>query len=136
VDQLQLLTELEALKQLKARYFLYIDTKRWDEWLALFTADAALAWDTAVSAGGRDGHTSRFAGLAEIKQDVVLGILDPTTPMTCATAGSGAVTSSTSRRKTLKPPPSSPRAASASKAWVNWLSRPYTSPPRSVVQPS
>jgi hypothetical protein len=34
------LLAIEAIKQLKARYFLFMDTKRWDEWRELFTEDA------------------------------------------------------------------------------------------------
>lgn len=33
------LADIEAIKQLKARYFRFIDTKRWDEFRDLFTAD-------------------------------------------------------------------------------------------------
>jgi len=36
------LEEIEAIKQLKARYFRYLDTKQWDRWGALFTEDAVL----------------------------------------------------------------------------------------------
>lgn len=32
--------DLEAIKQLKARYFRTLDTKQWDAWRALFTDDA------------------------------------------------------------------------------------------------
>ena len=65
--QLQLLVELEALKRLKATYFYHIDHKNRDEWIALFTPDASLAWDGTVSTLGREklqGGTSatrRFA---------------------------------------------------------------------------
>ena len=38
-DALQRLTEIESIKQLKARYFLYMDTKDWDAWRDLFTLD-------------------------------------------------------------------------------------------------
>jgi ketosteroid isomerase-like protein len=34
--------EIEAIKQLKARYFRYMDTKQWDEWGDVFTEDAEL----------------------------------------------------------------------------------------------
>ncbi|MFC5333314.1 nuclear transport factor 2 family protein [Mycobacterium branderi] len=77
--QFRELAELEALRQLKARYFYYIDTKQWDLWLGLFTVDATLAWDSAVSTGGRDGDTRSFTGLDAIKENVVRGILNPTT---------------------------------------------------------
>lgn len=36
------LLELEAIKQLKARYFRYLDTKQWDLWRSLFADDCAL----------------------------------------------------------------------------------------------
>jgi ketosteroid isomerase-like protein len=34
--------EIEAIKQLKARYFRYMDTKQWDKWGDVFTEDAEL----------------------------------------------------------------------------------------------
>jgi hypothetical protein len=34
--------DLEQIKRLKARYFRYMDTKRWDDWATVFTADATL----------------------------------------------------------------------------------------------
>ncbi len=34
--------DLEAIKQLKARYFRLMDTKQWDAWRDLFTEDAVL----------------------------------------------------------------------------------------------
>jgi hypothetical protein len=33
------LAEIEAIKQLKARYFRLLDTKRWDEWREIFSDD-------------------------------------------------------------------------------------------------
>ena len=33
------LVEIEAIKQLKARYFRLLDTKRWDAWREVFTED-------------------------------------------------------------------------------------------------
>ena len=36
------LTDIEAIKQLKARYFRLMDTKRWEEWGDVFTKDARL----------------------------------------------------------------------------------------------
>ena len=44
--------ELEAIRQLKARYFRFMDTKDWDAWRELFTDDV-LGWtDNAVSTRG------------------------------------------------------------------------------------
>ncbi len=34
------LTNIESIKQLKARYFRLVDTHRWDEFMELFTTDA------------------------------------------------------------------------------------------------
>jgi hypothetical protein len=36
------LPDIEAIKQLKARYFRYLDTKQWEKWRGLFTDDCAL----------------------------------------------------------------------------------------------
>jgi ketosteroid isomerase-like protein len=36
------LEEIEEVKQLKARYFRFLDTKQWDRWADLFTEDAVL----------------------------------------------------------------------------------------------
>jgi hypothetical protein len=36
------LEALEAIRQLKARYFRYVDTKRWDRFAELFSEDAVL----------------------------------------------------------------------------------------------
>jgi ketosteroid isomerase-like protein len=34
--------DIEAIRQLKARYFRFVDTKQWDRWGELFTEDAVL----------------------------------------------------------------------------------------------
>lgn len=39
LDAATTLWEIEAIKQLKARYCRYLDTKRWDDWRTLFTDD-------------------------------------------------------------------------------------------------
>lgn len=44
----------EAIRQVKARYCYYLDYKQWDEYAALFTRDATLDVDQAVSTRGRD----------------------------------------------------------------------------------
>jgi hypothetical protein len=36
------LEDIEAIRQLKARYFRFVDTKQWDRWGDLFTDDAVL----------------------------------------------------------------------------------------------
>lgn len=78
MDPLQRLLELEELKNLKASYFFYLDTKDWESWLDLFTPDATLQWDSASSVRGRDGQTSpKYVGIEQIREHVAYGILDP-----------------------------------------------------------
>lgn len=43
-SQIQQLLDVEAIKQLKARYFRLLDTKQWDELRAIFTDDATFAF--------------------------------------------------------------------------------------------
>lgn len=42
IDAVQRLIAIEAIKQLKARYFRLMDTKRWDDWAMVFAADAVM----------------------------------------------------------------------------------------------
>jgi len=39
---IEMLVQIEEIKKLKARYFRFMDTKRWQEWGDLFTEDAIL----------------------------------------------------------------------------------------------
>ena len=55
MDYAKQIFEIEAIKQLKARYFRLMDTKDWDNWGMVFTEDATLQFDRAVSTNGRDG---------------------------------------------------------------------------------
>jgi len=48
------LIAFEEIKQLKGRYCYTIDHHEWDQYADLFTADATLDTDTAVSTMGRD----------------------------------------------------------------------------------
>jgi len=56
--------DIEAIKQLKARYFRLMDTKRWDEWAGVFTKDARLRWgpSDAEVAEGRDTIVRNVSG--------------------------------------------------------------------------
>lgn len=49
LDTAAALWEIEAIKQLKARYCRYLDTKQWDDWRQLFTDD--FVSDTSGSGG-------------------------------------------------------------------------------------
>ena len=53
------LLEIEAIKQLKARYFRLMDEKRWDDWGGVFTEDAEI--DTTD-----DAPQAKVAGRANI----------------------------------------------------------------------
>ena len=53
--------EIEALKQLKARYFRFLDTKQWESWRDLFTGDALLKVHSVVTTWG---------GEPQLRQDI------------------------------------------------------------------
>jgi hypothetical protein len=50
--------ELEAIRQLKARYCRFLDTKDVESWRTVFTADVVVSLDMAVSTGGADPMTA------------------------------------------------------------------------------
>ncbi|HET9877411.1 MAG TPA: nuclear transport factor 2 family protein [Mycobacterium sp.] len=50
--------EFEAIRQLKARYCRFLDTKDAESWRAVFTADVVVLLDMAVSVGGADPMTA------------------------------------------------------------------------------
>jgi hypothetical protein len=77
MDSMQKLIELEELKNLKASYFYFLDTKDWTSWLDLFAPNATLKWDSASSVNGRDGQTGPvYTGRDQIEKHIVRG-LDP-----------------------------------------------------------
>ena len=58
------LADVEAIRQLKARYFRFVDTKRWAEFGALFTDDAVLDVPLvrATPLQGRDAIVAAVSG--------------------------------------------------------------------------
>ena len=66
------LVEIEAIKQLKARYFRLLDQKRWEEWGQVFTEDAEL--DTT-----QETPAARATGRAAIVAMVSLAVGDAVT---------------------------------------------------------
>lgn len=76
MDAVQELVELAALGRLKARYFYYLDTKDWDSWLALFTPDARLEWESIAS--GAEDRMVGYTGVEAIRTHVVQGTLADT----------------------------------------------------------
>jgi uncharacterized protein (TIGR02246 family) len=63
-------SDLDAIRQLKARYFRTMDTKRWDEMRQVFTDDVVV--DTTASGGGViTGADAVVAFLEETLREVV-----------------------------------------------------------------
>jgi hypothetical protein len=50
--------ELEAIRQLKARYCRFLDTKDVEAWRSVFSTDVVVLLDMAVSTGGADPMTA------------------------------------------------------------------------------
>jgi len=68
---LQRLVDIEAIRELKARYFRLLDTKDWEGWGLVFAQDAELEVDSAVSTWGRDpGAKIRASGRDQIREMV------------------------------------------------------------------
>lgn len=84
------LTEIEAIKQLKARYCRLLDTKQWDAWRTLFTDD--FISDTAESGGkviaGAD-HFVAFTRKSLRSQPTVHQVHAPEIELTSATTADG-----------------------------------------------
>jgi SnoaL-like domain len=57
-EDVGLADELEALRQLKARYCRFLDTKDVKSWRGVFTTDVAVTLDMAVSTAGADPMTA------------------------------------------------------------------------------
>ena len=69
IDPLQQLLDIEAIKQLKARYFRLLDQKQWDEWAEVFAPDVHMVVPEGdVDTTGRD---EVVANLREILAEVV-----------------------------------------------------------------
>ena len=58
------LVEIEAIKQLKARYFRLMDCQLWDEWEQVFMPDATLQWGPSEDQvmHGRDAIRAGVSG--------------------------------------------------------------------------
>jgi hypothetical protein len=63
---LQRLSDIEAIKQLKARYFRLMDQKKWDEWAMVFAKDAHLVVpEGGVDERGRAAVVASVSGVLE-----------------------------------------------------------------------
>ena len=63
------LLEIEAIKQLKARYFRFMDTKRWDDFASVFSEDAEI--DVSDDAGPELGHVRGAGAIADYIRSAV-----------------------------------------------------------------
>jgi hypothetical protein len=67
IDPLQQLLDIEAIKQLKARYFRLLDQKRWDEWGTVFTTDVHMVVpDGDVDTRGRAEVVESLRGILAV----------------------------------------------------------------------
>lgn len=60
------LADIEAIKQLKARYFRLMDTKQWEAWGEVFSQDARLQWGESDS----DSATGRANIVSAVSQAI------------------------------------------------------------------
>ncbi len=92
LDAATTLCEIEAIKQLKARYCRYLDTKRWDDWRQLFTDD--FISDTSPAGGMRITGADEFVAyvrkaLGKPSQPTVHQVHAPEITLTSATTATG-----------------------------------------------
>jgi hypothetical protein len=78
--------DLEAIRQLKARYCRYLDTKDIESWRGVFTSDVVVKLDMAVSSGGGDPMTAPpLEGVDTFVPTVLAGIGGAATMHHCHT---------------------------------------------------
>jgi hypothetical protein len=77
--------ELEELRQLKARYCRFLDTKDVDSWRAVFTADLVVTLDGAVSGGADPMMAPPIAGVDNFAPMVLGGLEGVATMHHCHT---------------------------------------------------
>jgi hypothetical protein len=92
VDHTEVLTELEAIKRLKARYCRLLDTKDWDSWRQVFT-DGFIS-DTSGAGGSRIEGADAFVAfvrgtLGRSSLCTVHQVHAPEIELTSATTASG-----------------------------------------------
>ena len=86
------LSEIEAIKQLKAQYCRYLDTKQWDAWRGLFTDD--FVSDTSATGGAVVSGADAFVAfvrstLGKRSQPTVHQVHAPEIELTSATTATG-----------------------------------------------
>jgi len=61
---------IEAIKQTKARYFRFMDTKQWDDFAEVFAEDAVMDMSGELERNGVDGSAGIVHGRSNIKNFV------------------------------------------------------------------
>ena len=82
------LAEIEEIKQLKARYFRLMDTKKWSEWAELLTERCVLEYGPDLRVEGRDAIVEFVRGALNDATSVHLGYM-PEIELTGPTAARG-----------------------------------------------
>src|SRR4051812_47230501 len=78
--------DLEAIRQLKARYCRFLDTKDIEAWKTVFAPEVVVRLDMAISTGGADGQTApELHGLEEFLPVVLGGVEGAQTKHHCHT---------------------------------------------------
>ena len=78
--------DYEAIRQLKARYCRFLDTKDIEAWKTVFAHDVVVKLDMAISTGGADGQTAPdLHGLGEFLPVVLGGVEGAQTKHHCHT---------------------------------------------------
>lgn len=78
--------DFEAIRQLKARYCRFLDTKDIEAWKTVFAHDVVVKLDMAISTGGADGQTAPdLHGLDEFLPVVLGGVEGAQTKHHCHT---------------------------------------------------
>ena len=63
------LQDIEAIKQLKARYFRFLDTKQWDDFARVFSEEAEI--DVTDDVGDEEGHVQGRQNIADFIRQAV-----------------------------------------------------------------
>lgn len=92
MDDAAAMREIEAIKQLKARYCRYLDTKQWDKWRSIFADD--FVGDTAEAGGQRIAGADEFVAftrknIGKPSQPTVHQVHAPEIELTSATTARG-----------------------------------------------
>jgi hypothetical protein len=70
------LAEIEAIKQLKARYFRFLDTRQWEDWGKVFTEDAIMELpEVDAVSEGRSGIVANVSAALENARTVHQGFM-------------------------------------------------------------